>query len=274
MSATLKVLNATKEVAKYKVANGKQLIIQAQEKVNYQLIDDATGHGPQNIIAKRDGKDLVITLEDGNLTPDIIIKGYYGENTSETTNLLVGLHEDGKIYAYIPESGQTAEAVSMLAEQVSAPQALGGKALAGGALWAFSPWWLAALIPVVALAAAGGGGGGKGGKGGDAAPAPEHVPSKPELTKNPNGSVGVKVPANAKPGDKVIVEVTDPSGQEIPVELTKQPDGSWVSNNPAIVPNIPKGQDTAIIPADKIKEGSPVTGRSENPAGKGNPADQ
>ncbi|MFB6348989.1 hypothetical protein ACFBZI_06070 [Moraxella sp. ZJ142] len=82
----------------------------------------------------------------------------------------------------------------------------------------------------------------------------------PKVTANDDGSVGVEVPENAKPGDKVTVTVTDPAtGEEKPVELVKNEDGSWTSNNPDVVPNIPKGETTATIPADKVKDGSPVT---------------
>ncbi|UWZ92923.1 hypothetical protein HZ320_04275 [[Pasteurella] aerogenes] len=74
MTTTVKVLNAKKEVANYTASKGQPLVIQAQDKVNYQLIDDATGLAPQNIIAKRENNNLVITLEDGDTNPDIIIE--------------------------------------------------------------------------------------------------------------------------------------------------------------------------------------------------------
>ncbi|MBN6710634.1 DUF1542 domain-containing protein, partial [Haemophilus haemoglobinophilus] len=164
MSVTVKVLNAKKEVTrKAKVTKKNILVIEAKTNENYQLIDDQTGYAPQNIIAKRQGKDLVINLNDGDDNPDIIIKNYYDEN-GETTNLVVGLHENGKIYAYIPESGNTLEAISVLAEEIAAPQALGGEEIVGG-LWVFNPWWLAAgagVLGGVALAAGGGGSGGSG----------------------------------------------------------------------------------------------------------------
>ncbi|WP_159991346.1 hypothetical protein [Pelistega ratti] len=105
MSTTLKVLSAKKVVASHQVNPGETLVINARENSNYQLIDDTTGLGPQNIVTQRDGKDLKIFLEDGDSKEDIIIKDYYQDEMGETSNLLVGQHENGNIYAYVPESG-------------------------------------------------------------------------------------------------------------------------------------------------------------------------
>ncbi|HGO5824549.1 TPA: hypothetical protein ACK3JW_002272, partial [Mannheimia haemolytica] len=155
-TTTVKVLNATKEVASHTFKKGDVLVIESSKNVNYQLIDNVTGHGPQNLLAKREGKDLVITLDqEGNETPDIIIKNYY--DNEEVTNLLVGLHENGNIYAYVPESGEVADAVSVLAEEMVKPQALGGEEL-DSFLWAFNPWYLVGLAAVgagIAIAARG-----------------------------------------------------------------------------------------------------------------------
>ncbi|WP_143529830.1 DUF1542 domain-containing protein, partial [Rodentibacter rarus] len=162
MSTTLKVLSAKKVVATHQVNQGEMLIIEAQDKSNYQLIDDKTGLGPQNIVTKREGKDLKIFLNDGDMNEDIIIKNYYDDEAGETTNLIVGQHENSNIYAYVPESGVQSDAVSLLADQSIAPQALGGEELAG-AFWAFNPWWLlglAALTGGIAAAASGGSSGG------------------------------------------------------------------------------------------------------------------
>lgn len=98
---------------------------------------------------------LVISLEDGDTRPDLIIEDYYSNKGA--TNLIVGLHENGQIYAYVPESGKVAESISALAEEVVAPQALGGTELAVP-FWSFNPWWLAgaaAVVGVAALAASG-----------------------------------------------------------------------------------------------------------------------
>ncbi|MDC2826094.1 hypothetical protein PHA51_08660 [Rodentibacter pneumotropicus] len=166
MSTTLKVLSAKKVIANYQINQGEQLIIEARAQSNYQLVDDKTGFAPDNIITKRDGKDLKIYLNDGDMSEDIIIKDYYGDEIGETTNLLVGKHENGSIYAYIPESGLQPDAVSLLADQAVAPQALGGEELVS-AFWAFNPWWLLALAPLAAGIAIAAHDGGNNSGGGD-----------------------------------------------------------------------------------------------------------
>ncbi|KMK51932.1 hypothetical protein RO21_03505, partial [[Actinobacillus] muris] len=164
MSATLKVLSAKKVVASHQINQGDLLVIDARDKSNYQLINNQTGLGPENIIVKREGKDLKIFLEDGDMNPDVLIKGYYGdENTENVSNLLIGQHENGNVYPYVPESGIKSDAVSVLADQTLAPQALGGDELSS-AFWAFNPWWLLALIPLgagIAIAASSGSSKGK-----------------------------------------------------------------------------------------------------------------
>ncbi|TCP88811.1 hypothetical protein EDC44_1474, partial [Cricetibacter osteomyelitidis] len=92
-------------------------------------------------------------------------------------------------------------------------------------------------------------------------------PSAPAVTANTDGTVDVKVPADAKEGDTVEVSVT-PENAAAPekVTLTKKGD-VWESDKPTIVPAIPKGQDTAKIPADQVKDGSKVTVQGKDSAG-------
>lgn len=104
MTTILKILNAKQTIAEYQIENGATLTLNAQDKVNYQLIDQATGLAPQQIIAKRVGNDLQILLENGDQIPDIIIQNYYADELSDSTNLLVGQHENGKVYTYVPLS--------------------------------------------------------------------------------------------------------------------------------------------------------------------------
>lgn len=152
MSTTVKVLNAKAVVETHKVQPGDVVRITAQENVNYQLINDQTGFGPENIITKRDGSDLKIFLEDGDMKEDIIIENYYAEAGEKSSNLVIGQHENGGLYPYIPESGLESNAVSLLADQGAAAQALGGQELSV-AFWAFNPWWLLALAPIAGVAA-------------------------------------------------------------------------------------------------------------------------
>ncbi|TNG87786.1 cell wall anchor protein, partial [Testudinibacter aquarius] len=258
MSATLKVLNAKTEIASYTIANGETLTIKAQDEVNYQLVDNLTGLGPQNIIAKRVGNDLQILLENGDTVPDVIIEDYYdNDDPAATTNLLIGQHENGNIYAYVPESGQTSDAVSMLAEQMAAPQALGGDEISG--LWVFSPWWLLALIPLAAVAIAAGGGG-KGGSATDTT-----APDAPVIDAKADGSVTVTPAADAS---NATVTYTDENGKNQTVEIQKGDDGKWTPKG-ELPDGVTVNPDTGVvtIPDDAIKGGSDVTASNSDKAG-------
>ncbi|WP_220116875.1 hypothetical protein, partial [Brevundimonas vesicularis] len=79
--------------------NTEALRIQAQKNVNYLLTDESTGFAPENLTATRHGKDLHIAFE-GSQEADLIIENYYEDGNN---NLLIGLHENGQYYAYIPE---------------------------------------------------------------------------------------------------------------------------------------------------------------------------
>ena len=152
---TLKINNAkeTVETVKFQTASGEVLRIPAQPEVNYQFIDEATQFGPENIMTKRVGDNLEIAFEGSDISnPDLILEGYYSEATDASkSSLLVGQHENGATYPYVPESAEPSEAVTMLAEEVVAGQALGGEII--GSMWAFNPLWLAALVPLGAAAA-------------------------------------------------------------------------------------------------------------------------
>ena len=154
---TLTIHTATEstESIRFNARDAQPVRVQAQHHVNYELIDEATGFAPEPIDIKRVGNDLHITFEDSGASDsesDLVIEGYYDE---EGTNLLIGLHENGNIYTYVPVSGEVDHAFSQLAEEIIAPHVLGGEALKAAA-WAFHPGWLLALVPVAVLIASGG----------------------------------------------------------------------------------------------------------------------
>ena len=141
MNIILKINNASETVQSINLnTNLKQAVrVQAQNDVNYQLIDQNTGYAPENITTKRVGNDLQIAFEGSDIEqPDLIIEDYYDQDNS---NLLVGTHENGNLYPYVPETGVQTDAVTLLAQEVSVGQALGGEALKS-AMWAVNPWWL------------------------------------------------------------------------------------------------------------------------------------
>ncbi|UNU73254.1 Ig-like domain-containing protein [Moraxella nasovis] len=93
------------------------------------------------------------------------------------------------------------------------------------------------------------------------------APSAPVLTAKDDGTVDVEVPTDANAGDTVEVKVPQDDGSTTTVVLTKQPDGSWESNNPDVVPSIDAGQNKSTIPADKVKDGETVTAKAKDPVG-------
>ena len=140
--------------------NGSPVHVRAVDNVYYQLTDLSTQYGPENIMTQRVGNDLYIAFEGESIdNPSLIIDGYYSLNPNGSKNLLVGQHENGSFYPYIPESAQQTDAVHMLADHVAAGQALGGDShfagiipvAAGGSI---SPWAiLGGLAAIGGLAA-------------------------------------------------------------------------------------------------------------------------
>lgn len=172
---SIKVNNSKETIEQYSVTGGENgagklkqpLHINAQKNVNYLLIDESTQFAPENIAVKRVDKNLVIAFEGGDVeSPDLIIENYFAENGAigyheGDANLIIGQYENGQYFPYVPESAVKADAISQLADGQATGQAIGGDALPP--MWAFNPWWLAALVPLIgipAIAIGGGGGGG------------------------------------------------------------------------------------------------------------------
>ena len=250
--------NETVETVKLNAAN-KKVIIKAQPNVNYELVDDNTQYAPETIDTKRIGNDLHIAFEgtDINQESDLVLEGYYESNNTE---LLLGKAENGQYYAYVPQSGVESDAVTLLAEEVFSPQALGGNSVATP-FWAFNPNWLWVAAGVVAvggiIAAANDSGKASGGT-------DTTAPAKPTVEAKDNGSVEVTPPADADT-KSVEVSYTDEAGTPKTATLTKGEDGTWTSNNPDVAVDPATGK--ATIPADKVKDGSPVTAKATDNAG-------
>ena len=128
------------------------------DNVYYQLTDLSTQYGPENIMTQRVGNDLYIAFEGESIdNPSLIIDGYYSLNPNGSKNLLVGQHENGSFYPYIPESAQQADAVHMLADHVAAGQALGGDShfagilpvSSGGVGGSVNPWAIIGGLAVI-----------------------------------------------------------------------------------------------------------------------------
>lgn len=88
--------------------------IKSQPAAKYLLVDETTGMAPDNIRAKRIGKDLSVSFSGSNAT-DLLITDYF-ENTVPDFNALIGEAEAGVYHAYIPESGATSSTVASLSD--------------------------------------------------------------------------------------------------------------------------------------------------------------
>ncbi|MEG5592426.1 Ig-like domain-containing protein [Enterobacter hormaechei] len=84
---------------------------------------------PENITLQRVGKALHI-IQEGDTQPSIIIENYFDGDSKNPT--LMGMAEDGLLYAYIPLSGESYDNGYLMAEGGLAPVALGGESLGAG----------------------------------------------------------------------------------------------------------------------------------------------
>ncbi|WP_373825477.1 Ig-like domain-containing protein, partial [Neisseria dentiae] len=213
---TLNINNAQKtlETVKFQTASGEALRIPAQADVNYQFIEDTTSFAPENITTKRVGDDLTVAFEGSDIAnPDLILEGYYSKETGASKgSLLVGTHENGNTYPYVPESTETSDAVTMLAEEVTAGQALGGEIIT--AMWMPNPLWLLGLLPLAGLAALAGGS-----DGGSDNPAPVITVNAPDNTTDNTPEITGTV-NNAEPGSVVTVVLVDSQGASQTVSVT------------------------------------------------------
>ncbi|MFY9182743.1 MAG: Ig-like domain-containing protein [Limnohabitans sp.] len=143
------------------------LKIKAVPGARYQLIDNTTGQGPDNIRVKRTGNDLRISF-DGREDADLVISNYY-EYTEPGFAALIGEADPGVFHAYLPESGQTSALVGNLPDGASdVGMALGGEQVgasgaAVGALVAVAGFNPLLAAPLALLGVGGGGGGTDGG---------------------------------------------------------------------------------------------------------------
>ncbi|WP_416191171.1 Ig-like domain-containing protein [Neisseria sp. CCUG12390] len=237
---TLKINNAkeTIETVKFQTASGEVLRIPAQSQVNYQFIDEATQFGPENIMTKRVGDNLEVAFEGSDISnPDLIIEGYYsGQTDASKSSLLVGQHENGGMYPYVPESAEPTDAVTMLAEEVQAGQALGGAIV--NSLWAPNPLWLLGLLPVGAAAAALAKNDDKDNKAVITVDAPDDSSSaKPTIT----GTVD-----DVEPGQVVTLTITDANNETQVVTVAVKEDGTYSVDVPNDLPDGPYRVDAVV----------------------------
>ncbi|MGP5543061.1 BapA/Bap/LapF family large adhesin [Psychrobacter celer] len=281
---TVKAQSQIETVTEHKVMtqNSEPIVIAATNNINYELIDDSTGHAPDHIITKRVDKDLHVSFENNNLEPDLIIEGFY----EDINSALIGLAEDGSYYYYIPDSGEVADYVTELEIGDVQGQALGGTPQA-------APWWvgatevegfdalpwLAGLAGVGILGAALGSSGGSSNN--NQPPIDNVAPDAPiDVIVSPDGStvtgkgeVGSSVEITDSNGDVIGEGVVDENGnfdvdlvppqvdgEEIDVTLTDEA-GNTSDPTSSIAPDLtaPDAPTDVIVSPD----GSSVTGKGE-----------
>ncbi|MCP2040408.1 CshA-type fibril repeat protein [Neisseria sp. HSC-16F19] len=264
----------TLETVQIAANEGRAVRVKAQANVRYQLVDNATQFGPENIMTKRVGQDLHISFEGSGVNaPDLIIEDYYAVNgqigySDGYSNLIIGQHENGSFYAYVPESAQQADAVSMLADQMTAGQALGGTEFltafwlpaATGSL--FSMLAPLAMVGTAAAVAAIAGNSDDNGSGSDGMPVAANDSATGVLGQN----VTVNVLANDRDPDGTLdpasVNLVDPATGELVKLLNVPGEGVWNVN--------PDGSITFTPNTDFVGDPTPVTYEVRD--NQGNPA--
>ncbi|WP_201546133.1 Ig-like domain-containing protein, partial [Psychrobacter sp. H7-1] len=225
---TVKVHDKASTIAENVVItqDGVPTVIEASKKVNYELIDQATGRAPDHIVTKRVGKDLQISFEEDSDTPDLVIEGFYDSGDSA----LIGLAEDGSYYYYVPDTGEIVDYVTELQAGEIEGQALGGQSQS-------SPWWVGATegfnaipwlvgLAGVGIAAAVMGNDNNSNKDTVAPTAPtiDSPVAGDNVVNGDEAEDGFNVTGTGEPG--ATIELTDGSGNVIGT-TTVNPDGTW-----------------------------------------------
>ncbi len=204
--------------------------IPAKGGATYQISDAGTGFAPQQIQAKRKGKDLLISLEQNDPDkPDVIIENYFGVKDSVVT----GLAENGQHYPYIPDTALQTHAINNLSEGVGITQVLGGQVIPQPA---HAPVTAAAFVPfnplliggaVIGLAAGAGGGGG------GSTPATPFVriasfDDNGLINNTEKSSVTVSGTSGNAAGGSVELVISDSKGNELARKIMNvADDGTW-----------------------------------------------
>ncbi|MDD5359411.1 MAG: hypothetical protein PHI02_08650 [Sulfurovaceae bacterium] len=133
MGKIIKILVKTQDgsIAEYSISSeagkiGNKLILKDSGHVIYELKDFNTRLAPDQMLVKRNGKNLEINLDvdgykDEDTQPDIIIENYYDSSTSN----IIGMAEDGKYYAYIPQEYKDSLLVENISDGTFSYQSLG-----------------------------------------------------------------------------------------------------------------------------------------------------
>ena len=234
-------------VAQYNLDTaGSALHIPAENGVNYQFTDLATGLGPQNITTAQQGSDLLVSFDSGT---DLVIENYFGQGQGA----LVGVNADGGLTSY----PVTAAPEHALASEVAAGQTLGSDqpplaplAVVGG---------IGLIAGGIALAS------GKSGKSyKEPAPAPDNhdntpapnpspnpAPNNPSPSPSPNPSPAPNPSPNPSPAPNPSPNPSPvPPGNPVPPPLPPGP-SPQPNPTPNPNPNQPKPGNAPVANDDK-----------------------
>lgn len=135
--------------------NGQPIVIKGTKDTFYEIKDMATNRAPDQIYTKRFKNDLKLKINpkggalDGAGEADVVIQDYCANGNCE----IVGVHETGEYYQYVPQSGDADLMTTKMADGEFAYQSLGTVES--------SSWGPASLLPLAGLGGLGGGGGSK-----------------------------------------------------------------------------------------------------------------
>lgn len=256
----VKIHNAKQTIAEAVVVtkDGTPTTIKASKRVNYELIDESTGHAPHHIITKRVGQDLHVSFEENGQESDLIIEGFY--DAGETA--LVGLAEDGQYYYYVPDTGNIADYVTELMVGDVEGQALGGTAYP-------TPWWIGAsdgvagFVPwLVGLAGIGAVIGLTRDK--KSTPADTTAPEAPVVT-----ATDTKVTVTPA-SDAISNTITykDHTGQDVTKTFTKDPNtGKWTDGDTTDNISIDETTGVVSIPVINVADKTSVVATTKDGAG-------
>ncbi|NBI40102.1 hypothetical protein GVX86_01140 [[Haemophilus] felis] len=253
------IKNNAPEIINFQVNNKTPLIIQhSNQEVLFELFDKETQLAPQKLVMKRDGNNLHIFIDDNDQV-DVIIVDYYAY---EPLSPVVGLAEDGRLYAYLAESNLASDSIPYLAENVLASQVLSGTGVTlGSAPFNWTPFLyaLGGLMGAGLAAAALGGSG----DGGNATTPPAINVRHSEARGKKNGGIEVETTKGVKSYEIEFVPTN--GGKPISIRFEAEGDTFKLTEESkaklpagANVPEVVKAGEPIKLLGDLIRDGSAV----------------
>jgi hypothetical protein len=108
---------------------GQALRIKVQSGVRYQLkmVGQEAASAPKSVKVNRAGKDLRITIGEGELSSEVVLEGYF-EVVPDGFSGVVGQSDNGSFYEYLVDGGDTGQSLSSLIDSQQSFAAVLGSA--------------------------------------------------------------------------------------------------------------------------------------------------